>query len=525
MRLAMDATELAAFQQFKQIVVWGFPLHTHTHSYIHGAWVKTFKHLGLTTHWFHDGEHPSPATFDYSNTLFITEGWADDHIPVHATSTYFVHIAKNPAKYLDAGARLIEIRYNVLEIHDYNYDYTLPTDAFALSRDTLYEVVKDDRAVAGRRGRAVKAAPYEAVYMYWATDLLPHEFNYEDAAATEKLPVVFYVGSIDGDTHPFHTFRQACEKTGEISVVQIDPWRTPISYEENIALMKASYCAPDFRTMGSVEKAREYGRMNGNNQLEIGYIPCRVLKAISYGQTGITNSPRVKAILGEHVEYVADPAAVLEVAERRKGDVVWRQTAMRHVAERHTFLQRARDLARALMMRNRIPIVVSAAKANYAQIEHFLQNIHEPVILSLENSQFEMWSNKFQEVCFKIDVPICIVKVTSVNKFELIEEVAQRLLTEHVVWMDIGFSVFFEKPFVLRKKLLDVLGKKMSVETNQSVLFEELMVVPLWMIPILKLNTLTHLIERSPEFFDIVPTNQVLGGHRTMFFHWFSTVD
>lgn len=608
--------EFAAFKQFRQVIIWGFPLHTHTHSYIHGAWVKTFQYLGMTTHWFHDGEYPSPTTFDYSRSLFITEGWADEHIPVNASSTYFVHIARNPAKYLDAGARLIEIRYNVLEIHDFNYDYKLPTTAFALSQDTLYEVVEDDRAVAGRRGRMVRAQPYEAVYMYWATDLLPHEIRLEDAAA-ERLPVIFYIGSMD-EKHPFQDFKHACE-AANLAVVQIDPWRTPVSYEENITLMKASFCAPDFRSHGSSEKAREYGKMNGTNHLDIGYIPCRVFKAISYGQSGITNSQRVKALLGDHVEYVTDPAAVLTVVSRRAADVEWRQAAMRHVAERHTFLQRARDLARALMMRSATPVVtamydIGRAAVDGRSIETYktwmlrtLRSIQEPMVLYLDNRLADAgWEKEVLEARQEIG-PICVMttaleeipmwssydSVASVlqakaykhlhpnditnkhpaysliqySKFEWLSNAAKRIpLCDHLVWMDAGFSRFFtgDCRFQLRKKMLNVLPQN-QISIEASALISQIgMITPenyigsnlcilhggLWVVSKSLLPTLLSRIQKiwlnemlekgridneqialalvckdSPEFFDLVYTNQLLGSHRTMFFNWFSPVN
>jgi hypothetical protein len=334
------------FESFRQVIVWGFPLHSHTHSYIHGAWVKAFKHLGITVHWFHDKDYPHD--FDYSNTCFITEGWADTNIPLNASSTYFVHIARNPAKYLDAGARLIEIRYNDIEIHDDNYDYVLPKDAKRISSTTLYETVADDRAVAAKSRRAVTERPYEVAYMSWATDLLPHEFNYEDAAAKHER-VVYYIGSV-GEDHPIHEFAREIGAAG-IPVQHICPWRTPISYEENMSLMKKSYCAPDFRTHGTKAEFAKHGKMNGTNHLDIGYIPCRVFKAISYGHTGITNSLRVKELLGDYVEYAATPADVLPIVERRKNDVEWRKAAMKHVAENHTFVQRIEDLASILKCR------------------------------------------------------------------------------------------------------------------------------------------------------------------------------
>ena len=105
---------------FSKVIIWGFPLHTHTHSYIHYGWVKGFTHLGYETHWFHDGDFPKG--FDFSNCLFITEGYADDNIPIVESSIYFVHIARNPEKYIGKAKRFIEIRYLVDSIKDCNYN-------------------------------------------------------------------------------------------------------------------------------------------------------------------------------------------------------------------------------------------------------------------------------------------------------------------------------------------------------------------------------------------------------------------
>jgi hypothetical protein len=340
--------ELEVFKQFKQIIVWGFPLHTHTHSYIHAAWVKTFKYIGLNVFWFHDKDYPKD--FDYSNSCFITEGWADDNIPLNNTSTYFVHIARNPSKYLSVGARLIEIRYNVLEIHDFNYDYRLPESGIHISHDTIYEKLSDDHAVALKRGRNISQQAYEVVYMYWATDLLPHEINYSDASNEHSKDTIYYIGSL-GENHPFYDFYNESIKRG-FKVGYSNPWNKPISNEDNINLMKLSYCAPDFRSNGDRDKFIEYGKFNGTNHLDIGYIPCRVFKAISYGQTGITNSLRVKKILGDYVEYAKTPSKVFDIVEKRKNDVEWRKSCMKYISENHTFLQRVRDLARVLRIKS-----------------------------------------------------------------------------------------------------------------------------------------------------------------------------
>ena len=94
----LSPEEKAILDTFKKIVVWGFPLHSHTHSYIHACWIRTFEALGKEVHWFHDDDFKDPATFSYENTLFITEGYAETKIPLNGSSVYFVHNAVYPQK-------------------------------------------------------------------------------------------------------------------------------------------------------------------------------------------------------------------------------------------------------------------------------------------------------------------------------------------------------------------------------------------------------------------------------------------
>ena len=55
----------------QKVVVWGYPLHTHTHSYGHAAAFKAFKYLGYETYWFHDDEYPKD--FDYDKQIVTFE--------------------------------------------------------------------------------------------------------------------------------------------------------------------------------------------------------------------------------------------------------------------------------------------------------------------------------------------------------------------------------------------------------------------------------------------------------------------
>jgi len=53
--------------KYSKVIIWGHPLYSHTHSYVHDAYYKAFKHLGYETYWFYDEEFP--LDFDYNNSF------------------------------------------------------------------------------------------------------------------------------------------------------------------------------------------------------------------------------------------------------------------------------------------------------------------------------------------------------------------------------------------------------------------------------------------------------------------------
>ena len=344
----LSPSEIEKLDSYAKVVVWGFPLHTHTHSYIHAMWVKVFK-IGFKkdTYWFHDCEYPKD--FDFNNCLFITEGYADKNIPILPTSTYFVHNAIHPERYINKGCRLIEIRFNVNEIHDINNDFKLDDgthELTELSPHSKYEKLTSNKDIhASNRGGVVTPMKYECIYLYWGTDLLPHEFNFDDVHI-EKENTIYYVGS-GVNSNDYNEFRAICEKNA-IKWVISDPWRTPITFEMNKRLMQISAITPDFRPTGTAEDVRLFGLKNGKNHMEIGYLPCRVLKAISYGQLGVTNSKHVKSILKEHVVYsdTMDELFRISMDARRNKEALI--NAMKYVQNNHTYVNRAIELIKAL---------------------------------------------------------------------------------------------------------------------------------------------------------------------------------
>jgi hypothetical protein len=329
---------------FSKVIIWGFPLHTHTHSYIHYGWYKGFKYLGYDTYWFHDGDFPKD--FDYSNSLFITEGYADGAIPINESSIYFVHISRNPEKYIGKVKRFIEIRYLVDAIKDCNYNYILDkSKCTKISNCTYYEKLVNNGGIARYYNNPIPME-YECIYTCWATDLLPHEIK-EENIFIPKEKKIYWFGSADPtNTREIRLFYDECVKNG-ISFITNNPWSNPKSFEEVQDLTMKSYMSPDFRSSGDPNKIA-IGE-TGTCHKQIGYIACRILKAISYGHLGITNSRHTYELLDKKVIYNANESELFYDAQKELNNYELIKEQMAIVREKHTYLNRIKDLLLVLI--------------------------------------------------------------------------------------------------------------------------------------------------------------------------------
>lgn len=312
-----------------KVIIWGYPLHSHTHSYIHNGYYKAFKKLGYEVHWVDQSNY---RNIDFNNALILSEHFATNNLPLVNTSTYFIHYIGNKnnhhTKYLGKVGRLIDVRYNADNWHDKNYDYDLDRDEVEkISSGTYYE----------------PGDKYEIAYTTWATDLLPDEINLDDRFI-DRENKVYYLGTIGGgrgglfdcqkapdyyDTVPhIIPFYKACVDNN-IEFISNCPWLNPLSDEEMKIRIQKSYIAPDFRH---------------NAMLDWGYIPCRVMKNISYGQLGITNSEAVYNFFDKKIIYEKDGYELFKkgVENMKNYDLIKEQ--MELIRDEHTYINRANDL-------------------------------------------------------------------------------------------------------------------------------------------------------------------------------------
>ena len=386
----LSESEKVTLDSIEKVIIWGFPLHSHTHSYIHACWVKVFNALGKETYWFDDKTHEDPLKFSYKNSLIITEGFQDDKIPLDSSNIYFVHFCIYPQKYLSCGARLFEIRFKVNVFHDCNNDWDFSDGTHTLvnlSDDVLYESLSTNAGVSPEFRGTPAPMNYEALYMQWPTDLLPWEINLEDAEREHKQ-VVHYVGTPYGNNR-LDRFKEAIAKKG-IEFVSHNPWEKPIGFEEAKVLVQESILAPDFRGEGSAEDRVKYGELNGKNHLAIGYIPCRLFKNISYGHLPLTDSPHAAELLGDAVVFDTDIERLVEKGIEAQKNIERKKQAMRMVAARHTYLQRARDILRAIAMPRPKPVEVSSTWSQMTLVTSLI-NINREAVDGRKFEEYIQW--------------------------------------------------------------------------------------------------------------------------------------
>ena len=290
---------------FDTVCIWGWPLHSHTHSYIHNGFFRAAQHLGLRAVWLDNVQ--GAGDWLPPNTLFITETQVDSHIPLRQDCFYALHNC-DAEKY--RGMRTMSIQC----------------------------------LITSARGEPFLGKPWllrdgAGLFMPWATDLLPPEID-EHAARLETLwaqrgPDAAFVGYFIQD--PW-VRAEAHLKTRGVSLSKCGGFGLRnVSVDENVRRIQGSRIAP---------------ALQSEEQVQRGYLPCRILKNISYGALGITNNPAVerlfgpelfsKLIVGSSIEDALDKglAASMDFAVQRE--------LMAHIRDNHTFVNRLQEVEAVL---------------------------------------------------------------------------------------------------------------------------------------------------------------------------------
>ncbi len=290
---------------FSKVIIWGHPLHSHTHSYIHWGFFRAFKHLGYEVYWVK--EQQELEGIDLHNALFLTEGQVDEHLPKRTDCYYILH-NWNPEKYQELFSHN---RCILLQVY---------------THDCLQHTVeKIDDYVYGDIHQKI-------IFMPWATDLLPPEIDYIKASVykNNRTKTINWIGTIGsgrfGNYQEIDNFKKACHDNN----MTFNHF-TNTTMEQNVSLIQSSYMAP---------------ALQGPFQCEKGYIPCRIFKNISYGQWGITNNATVYDLFKGKIVYNADTYQLFYDAQTyiNNATVEDLYELMDFVKDNHTYINRIETL-------------------------------------------------------------------------------------------------------------------------------------------------------------------------------------
>jgi len=240
----------------KKFCIWGFRTGGNSFKYIHEAFYRALQHLGYRVEWM--DESTDISGHDFSDTFFISMNYGIAGMPRRQDCFYAIHNVEAQAKEYLAGYRFMNYGLYVSTMD-------VPSNAVEIARDTYFFPQPWEK--------------YDTCVFRWGTDLLPHEIeaNKPSRVFNSESKVINYVGCSAAEWgEVLKPFSQAACEDGII-------FRTlsGVSHEDHVRLIRESHMAP---------------AINIPYQTQVGYIPCRVFKNISYGQYPVTNNPEVSKL-------------------------------------------------------------------------------------------------------------------------------------------------------------------------------------------------------------------------------------
>ena len=298
-----------------KIVFWVENKPNQTFSYIYAGMKKAFERLGCEVHWFSDQSFPSQSEFDYSNCIFFVDnqGPLDHNVPIVNTGIYFAYDKfTNVNKYLDKVRCLVN--YRVAE-----FKKPIPDD------DRYVEIEK------GVTFDTQSPEPYNVVYFSWATNLMPEEIDL-DWVNKERNNEYNFVGTIHAprpNVEPLHQQFIEIVKNKGISFNHYDPNVNPATDEDHVGILQKSMFVPDFRPQ----------EQKGN-----WYLPCRVLKAISYGCLAVSDAPYLKNFIDDSILTSENAQEIFDLGVENQNNKELILHQMEIIKRDHTYLNRCRGI-------------------------------------------------------------------------------------------------------------------------------------------------------------------------------------
>jgi hypothetical protein len=286
-------------------IIWGARRPFNTFGYIHSAFERALQFMGKNVQWLEYDDDISQI--DFSNTLFLSMNTVIRGMPRRQDCFYVIHniFGDKNQRYFDDLKMLgtgVHITPNVYS-----------KNVQVLGSDIYFE--SDNRSLQ----------------MRWGTDLLPHEIeaNKPTKAFNSDSLLVNYIGTVDHQKMPSITrFAETCRQNGRIFNTYGGFNGGPqVTIDQHVRLIQNSYMAP---------------ALQGQDQVDTGYVSCRLFKNISAGQFGITQSKYANELFGGKLIFNENPVDLYYDARERlqSMDVKELHDLMDVVKRDHTYINK-----------------------------------------------------------------------------------------------------------------------------------------------------------------------------------------
>lgn len=286
-----------------------------TFGHIHWAFYRALKHMGKEAYYL--DQNDDLTKFDFHNTIFLGMNCILGGMPQRKDCLYFIHNIKgDPRESYFNGMNMMAYGVHVLS-NKYS------SNVQEIGPDIFFD------------------ASSRCLMMYWGTDLLPHEIeaNKPTKVFNSDSKVCNYIGSIDGMKNKvIQDFARAC-KENNIDYQGFGGYNNGrvVSIEEHVQLIKNSYMAPAFQ---------------GIDQVAQGYISCRVLKNLSYGQVPLLHSKYANDLFKGRLIYNPDTYDLFYQAREQFQSFPLEElhSLMDIVIKDHTYITKVNALIKAVKM-------------------------------------------------------------------------------------------------------------------------------------------------------------------------------
>lgn len=291
-----------------KIVIWGHPLHSHTHSYIHYGFYKAFLSLGYDVQWVDDIEDNG---IDLNDSIVISERQVIKHLPITKNAKYLIH--NYCLDFEDTGYNNV---HNFLVYHK-RYSWN---NVERVNSHCWYD------------------SKTKTPVIMWATDLLPQEIDqHTETLYDPNKKDVYFVGSVQGKN--LYDFAHICANNGK-NFINLGGYTGDTDDEngtrfydnqKSINAVKESYISFDIRE---------------DQHLDNGYVPCRIFKNISYGKFTGTNSESLTEFFGDRISVNKNLHQLyFDIEEKyKKCDKNRLRDDMEFIKKSHTYINRVEFL-------------------------------------------------------------------------------------------------------------------------------------------------------------------------------------